>query len=222
MYLCQYCEKEYKSEKRFLAHKCKEKERFDYVKTINGKIAYSIYEKWMYIRFKKNTTIEQFLQTRYFKSFQRFAVFLRNIKGLADTELFLTMVVVNNLDPTLWCENIVFKRYLNYLAEHTSISEKIEQAITTLDNLANQYGCETYEVFNYTTPYVINKLIYEQKISPWILLNSTKFLAFLAGCDSEEEKLITDLIDEREWKMKFTDKPKHVGIIRKCMKELGL
>jgi hypothetical protein len=222
MFTCPYCLKEYKSEARFIAHKCKEKERHEYVKTVNGRIAFSIYEQWMFIKYKKHPTIDQFLQTRYFKSFQRFAVFIRNIKGLADTELFLTMVSVNNLDPTLWCEGIVFKKYLNYLAEHTSPAEKIEQAIITLEKLSKQYNCELCDVFNYVTPYTINKLIYEQKLSPWILLNSSKFLAFLAGCDDEQEKFITDLIDEKVWVKKFTDNPKQVKIIRKCIKELGL
>jgi hypothetical protein len=221
-YQCSYCDAIFKSSVRFLKHNCKEKQRTEEVKTTTGQIAYGFYNKWVKIQYGKISNIETFMLSRYYNAFINFATFIKKIKGLADPDLFIKLMIHNNFPPIMWCNPKVYIKYITYMESTTTTIEKITITLKTLENIAEKNDCELSDVFKYICMFDLIQLIYTQKLSPWVLLPSKKFITYVMLLTEEEQIILDDTINAKIWKQIFDADPKSVKIIRKCLKQLLL
>jgi len=221
-YVCSYCSKAFASDVRFLKHNCKEKQRTTETKTLIGQIAYIFYEKWSKQQYGKTVDTTSFITSRYYKSFIVFANFVKNIKGLAEPDLFIRLMIDNKFPPNMWYNPKVYIKYLTYIETTTSTSDKIVKTLSVLESIADKNNCELSNVFNYTPLSVITQLIYSHKISPWVLLHSKQFIKFIMTLNTEEQTILDDLINPKEWKQTFDTNTKSVKVIKKCLRQLNL
>lgn len=222
LYQCQYCDAIFKSDVRFLKHNCKEKQRAEEIQTVTGQIAYRFYEKWLKMQHRKLYNVESFLRSRHYNSFIKFAIFVRKLKGLVDPDLFLNLMIKNKFPPNMWYDPKVYIRYITYIESTTTPTEKITTTLKTLENIANKHDCELQDVFKYICVSDLVQLIYTQKLSPWVLLPSKRFMMYVASLTEEEQIILDDTINANVWKQTFDADPKSVKIIKKCLRQLML
>jgi len=98
-----------------------------------------------------------------------------------------------------------------------------EITINTLFDLSEEHNCEVSDLFNQLTPNQVIMLLRSRRISPWLLLNSTKFKEFFVKATSQEEKIIMEtIIRPPYWKKKFAANPEAIKSMQIYVKELKL
>lgn len=222
LYECSYCNAVFKSDVRFLKHNCKEKQRAEEVKTVTGRIAYGFYEKWLKLQHGKSSSLESFMISRSYNAFIKFAIFIRKIKGLAEPDLFIKLMIANKFPPPMWYNPKVYILYIQYLESMTTPTEKVTITLKTLEAIADKNERELQDVFNCICVSDLVQLIYAQKLSPWVLLQSKQFMIHIVTLTEEEQIILEDIIDIKIWKQTFDADPKSVKIIKKCLKQLML
>ena len=65
--------------------------------------------------------------------------------------------------------------------------KQAEITINTLFDLSHERECEVADIFDVLTPNEVIQLLRQRRLSPWILLNSTKFKQFFVNRVSSEE-----------------------------------
>jgi hypothetical protein len=196
-------------------------ERDEEVRTPIGQAAHSFYCKWMKAYKRMAPDIAAFLTSKYYMSFIRFAKYVKSVK-LADVDEFILLMKDRDISPTIWTNEQAYSLYLEYLDKVIAPSKQAQITINTLFNIADEYDVEVNKVFTVLHPSEVLQYIRERKFSPWILLHSKEFEKLMLRCDTEQRKLFGDLMRPNYWRLKFSQKPETVELMRRYNKELGI
>jgi hypothetical protein len=221
IYECAYCETTFKTESRFMQHRCKEMIKAEEFKTITGQNAWSFYQKWMLAQHKTVSNPASFMKSRHYNAFIKFASFVKKI-GLADVDVFIQMMKDKSIQPTLWTNDQMYSLYLEYMDRNTTPTKQANLTMKTLSKIADDLDCDISEVFNVAHPTDILETIRSRKLSPWILLRSVKFRAMLERISDEERNLFEHLIRPSYWSAKFQLNPDIVKKMSAYVKEMNL
>lgn len=219
---CKFCQQRFVHEDRFLNHKCKQMIRDEQVRSTEGQAAWVYYQEWMksYQRIVPN--IKSFLHSKYFNAFYRFALFVKTVR-MPDTTMFIKMMREKDISPTIWTNDQVYSLYLEYLDRRGKPEKHAEITINTLFDIAEDNDVDIKDVFTITAPNQIIQLLRQRKISPWILLNSSKFATFFVQRTNPEERIIIEsIIRPTYWKTKFEKHPDVIKKMKKYVQELHL
>lgn len=219
---CEYCGKRFKHEKNLKKHVCEKMKRTKMLQTKKGKAAFMAYQEWMRLKRHLPPSKNTFMESRYYKAFIRFINFSRQV-SLPDTVGYIKLMVSLTMEPSMWSS---LDAYQKYLIKFNKLYSPIEQASMTVDTfiqLSKILDCDMGEVFKYLDGDDVMKMIQAKKLSPWILLFSTKFLLFLSkNTTSEQNILIQNMIKPKKWKQIFQNNPKTVKKMKKIVRELGI
>lgn len=218
---CQYCRVNYATENGLLKHQCKTKERMDQVQTPLGQAAFLFYAKWMRSTGKSIPPISTFTTSRYYESFIRFARFNKAIK-LPAVDVYVQVMKSKDIGPELWTNDTAYGIYLEHMEYNANPNVLAKITSETLEKLSEEYNCEISDVFTKGNKNEIIQLIRERRLSPWILLRSTRFKQFLSTCSDTQLDQVENLIDARYWKKRFTENPKVAQLMTLCAQELGV
>jgi hypothetical protein len=127
-----------------------------------------------------------------------------------------------NISPDLWTDDRAYAIYLEHMEYHIDPLTSIQITTKVLQDLADEYECDVGKVFEVCSNNEIIQLIRERKLSPWILLKSRKFAAFLNKLSEEQLTILENMIDSNFWKKKFNNDPKTVSFVLACIKELEI
>lgn len=222
LYVCEFCQKVYKREVSFLAHECEEMRRVAYSRTATGQSAFHLYNAWMVRKGNGRRDIGTFMQSSKFNAFIKFASMVIKLKGLADADIFMDVMIRGNFDPSSWTNEKVFAVYIEHLNTKLSPIDKFQIAVNTLQNIADTYNCELSDVFNYIPVPLLLTMLFQHKLTPWLLLCSGKFMDYVHGCNDEERRLIDNAISSSIWSVAFKDNAKDVSIIKHVIAELSI
>jgi len=221
-YQCDFCGQRFVREDRFLKHKCKQMERDEQFHSQDGQTAWSYYQSWMKAYRRVVPSPKSFLHSKFFNAFYRFALFVKRAQ-IPDTDIFIRLMREKDISPVLWDNDQVYALYLEHIDRRMGPIRHAEISINTLFDLADDSNVDVSEVFETITPNQLIQLIRQRKISPWILLNSSKFKEFFVSKTTSEEKIILEsIIRPPYWKEKFQTKTKELTAIRKYITELRL
>lgn len=220
-YECKFCNKLYKSEKAFIKHNCKQRVRHVISGTIEGQIAFGLYDKWLFMRHGRYADQDLFKSSRFYNAFISFAKYYKNIKGLPNVDEFIGLMIKLDILPASWTNQKVLSYYLTEMDNQQPI-EKIKKTIDSLDKLANAYECDITDVFEYLEFDTLVSFLKLFKLSPWILLNSKKFMKWLSTLPWEQQYLMDNVIDCDRWKNIFSNDPKNLKFAKQCIIELGI
>lgn len=220
-YECRHCNKLFKKETAFVKHNCKERQRHHELGEINGQIAFGLYERWIYLRHGKNPEIDTFKVSRFYNSFIAFAKYYKAIKGLSHLDEFLLLMIKKDIQPCNWLNDKVLAFYFSEVDNMHPI-DKVKKTIETIINICDAYECDTSECFDYIEFDVMLNFIKLHKLSPWILLNSKKFIKWVSELPWEQQYIMDTSIDSDRWKSTFEKDRINVSFAKKCIKELEL
>lgn len=221
-YVCQFCEKSFAREDRYIAHQCKQRKRDEEIKTPIGQSAWQYYQDWMHSHKRAAPSIETFLSSRYYISFIKFAKFVQSVK-LPDVKTFIWLMKEKDLSPTIWTSNQVYVNYIEYLDRKATPLQQVNITVNTLLELAEKYNTNTGNLFNVIHPNEVINLVRERRLSPWVLLCSGQFKQFYEKRTNPEQRIIlTSLIRAGYWPEKFKKYPEEIEKIKKIVKELEI
>ena len=218
---CDYCNKSYIREAFFLKHKCKERQRIEDFKSITGKSAWQYYKLWMKSHNRPSPNPNSFLSSQYFNTFLKFAKFVKQVK-LPNVDVFIRLMGQKDYPPVMWTMDETYQRYLEYLDFQISPDKMAATTIKQLWDIAELCEVDIGDVFNEVTGNDVIQLLRQRRLSPWILLQSSKFTKFYANTSLEERIIIETLILPAHWMEQFKKKPEIVEKMKKLVLELNL
>lgn len=221
LYECKYCSRTFKREKAFMEHRCKLMDRYLEIETPIGQAAWQFYEKWLKAQRKMAPKIKTFLSSKYYKSFIKFAEFVRQV-GLADTNRFIKMMVEKNILPLFWTADEAYVSYLEYIDRKVTPLQQVAISIKTLIKHADDLEIPVEDVITELPTSDLMQLIRERKLTPWLLLKSTKFNHRMRKAQPHHRELISNLIRYEFWSYKLKKEEKIVKKIEQIVQEYNL
>lgn len=223
LHTCGYCNKGFSAEGWFLKHHCKEMIREEEFASPSGQAAWGYYKYWMKEKFKNFTASSiSFKKSKYFNSFYKFTKFSQKAR-LPDTKLYVKLMVTHKIDPVNWTKDAAYRKYLDYITYKLSPHELIKITVKTLLDEASSAGIDVSKIFDVLTPAEVIQLLYQRKLSPWLLIHSKKFKEFYKiKATSEQQINMQALINPDMWLKKFKKFPKDVEIVKEYIIELGI
>lgn len=223
LYICSYCDKPFKLETWFLKHHCKEMKREEDFKSPTGQAAWGHYKYWVRQKYKSvppdpNT----FKKSKFFNSFYKFTEFSQRAQ-LPNINLYVKLMVAHKIDPVNWIKDLAYRKYLDHITYKSSPRELIKITVKTLLDVAIKKNEDVSNVFEILTPAEVIQLLYQRRLSPWLLIHSKKFADFYNTKASSEQQINMEaLINPDMWVKKFKKFPQDVKIVKEYIIELGL
>lgn len=206
-----------------MRHHCDAMTRIEQFKTIRGRAAHQFYKMWMTKKHHASiVTGEVFMNSTYFTSFYKFAVFTQNTQ-LPDPESFIALMVKKKIDPKFWTHDEAYAKYLEWMTCAMTAEKIIEITVKTIFDIAEVTEIPPGDIFTILSPNEVIQLIQQRRISPWILLNSKKFMEFFRDSTNGEERIILEtLINPEYWSKRFVTHPNDLELAKECVAELEL
>ena len=224
LYQCHYCNKKFKYEKCFLQHKCKMMEREEALRTPIGQAAWNYYQDWMRLQHKRVPDDRAFLKSKFYESFNRFAKFVKQA-DLPTPQTFMKLMIQKDYPPYMWHMNEVYVEYMEHLYYNIPPKEHAEITTETLLKIADAADCDVSEVFDILNASEVIEFLKQRKLSPWILLHSSKFFQFLVKTKKENAEqyiILESVIRPNYWAGRFQKRPDIVKFMKKIVAGLEL
>lgn len=192
-------------------------------KSKKGLSAFNDYKYWLSLRNRRVSKLETFVDSKYYSCFIKLQSWIGE-KGIPDKKLYIRYMLEKNLTPNFWYNNKdLYESFIRHYDETVTPIAMVNTTLSTLYKLADILECDIGEVLQQLLPSEIAKLVFERRLSPWILLLSTKFKHYLHMLnDPSQYVMITSVIDAREWEKKFKKNPEAVAKIKNVISELDL
>jgi hypothetical protein len=222
MFECSYCKTRFLNEENFKKHKCVQESRTKELHTDLGKLAFSHYRTWFDKRNIPPPKKELFIGSKYYKSFIKFAEFSKKM-GIPDNELYIELMSQDSILPQHWYNEDVYDYFLNHLDKECNPETLIRITLQNMEKISNGFECQIKEIFDFLRPSDVIRLIQSRNFSPWVLLLSKRFKAFLQTVPNYEEKrLIEKAINVDRWKTLMEVKRNHIPKTKTYLKQLDL
>lgn len=221
MYDCKYCRKRMVNERAFMAHRCTQMERAEQQNTLIGQTSYLFYKLWFDELKRKAPSHETFLTSAYYRSFTKFAEFVKEV-NLPNPEKYVELMVEQKLAPALWTRNEAYSAYLGWADKQSPPMDQAAITVETLQTLAEQLGVTTGEVFDRLDYGAILTLVQQRKLSPWLLLCSKRFKEWLGKRSIDEQRNFMRLIGVEYWAFKMERAPTVVRELKDIAYALGI
>lgn len=224
LFECSFCRKKFRRENAFIKHRCEKMKRDEALRTPQGQAALSYYRKWLNYQQKRVPDDRAFINSSSYNAFMRFAEFVKKSE-MPTPEEFIRLMLKKNFQPSMWLINEVHSIYMEHLDNNVPPKQLANITMATLCDLADYYDCEIGDVFRYAYPGEVIDLIKKRKLSPWVLLKSSKFMAYLGKIHKshpEHFNHLSVLIRTPYWKKKFQNDPDSLRTMEIIVKETNL
>lgn len=181
MWNCEFCSHDFLSERVFMKHMCKERIRIEELRGPIGQSAYSYYADWMRLNKRSVPPIETFASSMNYNSFIKFAKHVRKVNMPNPSGFVKTMVEHGNIQPVLWCRDNVYAMYLQGYDKIVSPTVQFINSVDVIMEYAKDYECLPKQVFEQIGIEKILDLVQKRKLSPWFLVSSGAFRAYMAS-----------------------------------------
>jgi hypothetical protein len=195
--------------------------RAEEIQTIIGQAAWSYYQGWMKANKRFAHGIESFMTSKYYNSFIKFAKQVKRL-NIPDVNIFIRLMRDKKIQPTLWCKDEVYTIYIEYMDHKLSPLEQAKITISTLFFYADKLNCDVSNIFSIFEPVDVMQLLQQRRLSPWLLLFSSKFKSMIRSASKDQQIVLQSIIRPVFWKKRFDRNPKYVNIMQRYVKELGI
>jgi hypothetical protein len=191
------------------------------IQTPIGQAAYSMYSKWMKMNRRSVPDIDVFKDSRLYTSFVKFARYTQQV-DLADVDVYLRLMVKQNIQPNLWMHDKVYNMYLEYMDYNVCPIERMELMMSTIGDLSEVLNCDVPNVIPSLSPHECQDLLRKRVFTPWLLMKARGFGALYAKCSQEERNIFGELLNTQYWTYMFHKHPDTVAIADNIVAELDL
>jgi len=208
-----------------MKHRCRERERIDELRGPIGQAAYAYYGDWMRLNKRSVPPIETFASSMTYNAFIKFANHVRRVNMPNPPGFVKAMVENGNVQPVLWCRDNVYAMYLQGYDKIVSPTVQFLNSVDVIMDYAKEYECEPKQVFDQIGVIKILDLVQKRKLSPWFLVASGAFRAYMSSRDTAEADRLEGGVQVGAMIMRIQQTPENIGLFTefsKATKELDL
>lgn len=206
---CEYCGKTFKRESTLIAHTCEKKRRWlskEYPETIAGFTAFDLFYRLSMQH--KPKEYKDFVDSQFFSAFVKYGSYCINTRVI-DAEAYTRWLVRKQAKLKDWPTD---RMYMLFVRDHLK-KETVDRALERFVEVASKN--ENFETFWETTNgYVIADWVETGKISPWILICSTRAQGALNAMNEECFNRVANSIDAGYWGKKTQQSPQDAAWVR--------
>lgn len=225
---CHYCKKKMANESVFMKHHCEPKRRTQELMSPVGQAAFGYYNTWMKMKRFSPQTGETFLQSKFFKTFVKFAQMVIDA-NIGTPEKYMELMVAGDVDPTLWCRQQAYALYLEWADKNSDPIEEVQASINYLFDICEKEEILTSEgapdirkILAHLGPQRIITLVRQKRLTPWLLFCAPSFSPILKALDTGERAALSNTINSEYWSEKFKKNAATVNAIKEIAVEIGL
>ena len=167
---------------------------------------------------KNSKTIEDFINSRYYASFIKFARKLMDLRPV-DQGRFIDYVFRNGVKDRDWCKDKVYEAYIVDLLAKEPASRGLERSIQTMETWGQDHDKPFNEFFMHGAPAEATHLVKMGKISPWVLYLAESADHLWDRLSDEQAGIIGSVIDPKIWRAKFEHKKDDCSFTREILRE---
>lgn len=187
-------------------HRCKQKERLDAIDTPQFRAAYQCFDFWHKARGYHTPGKAEFVASKYFKPMMNFVDFSRKME-IPERRGYIQFAARMRLLPNFWCRDDIYAKFMSDFDKLYPPHKQFDLSIKTLARWANMFECEMHEVWKELRFNEILKSIEARKLSPWLVLNSQSFRAYLSTLTPRERIIFDTFIKKDTWVQTFKADP---------------
>jgi len=222
---CEFCSHDFASERTFMKHRCRERERIDELRGPVGQAAYAYYSAWMRLNKRSVPPMETFASSILYNAFIKFANHVKRV-NMPNPDGFVKAMVENgNVQPVLWCRDNVYAMYLQGYDKIVSPTTQFVNSLDLVMEYAKEYECEPNQVFEQIGVTKILDLVQKRKLSPWFLVSSTAFRTYMKSREEMEANRLEGGVQVGAMIMRIQQSPENIALFTefsKACKELDL
>lgn len=209
MIKCEYCGKTFKRESTAAVHMCEKKRRWlskDHPDTRSGFLAFDLfYRLGMQSKPKE---YKDFVESQYFSAFVKFGHYCLST-NVFDQEAFTRWLIRKQAKLKDWSTD---RMYMLFVQDHLK-KESVDRALERFVEVASEtsYFESFWETAN---GYVIADWVETGKISPWIIICSTRAQRALNNMNEECFNRIAATVDANYWGKKVEQNPQDAAWVR--------
>lgn len=185
---CAFCDHAFASERTFMNHRCRERERLDELRSPIGQAAYSYYTEWMKKKKRSAPDIEVFAESVLYSTFVKFAHHVNRVK-MPSPLAFIRLMVESDIQPTLWCRDTAYAMYIQSYDKVIDPPQQFMDSLELAHELAKEHGVQSGEVFQALGVEKLLALVQRKKLSPWFLIASGRFRSFMKSSELHYSQL---------------------------------
>lgn len=223
MFVCTHCKSKFTKEKTLMIHMCEQKRRHLAKDEKHVVLGFYTFNKFYQLNQKSmtNKTYEEFTKSPYYNAFVKFGSFVNNINPLY-TNNFIEWIVKSGVKIDHWCRDELYEKYILELIHTESVETALERSITHMTLWAETNNSEWNHYFSYVSTNRAMFDIKDGKISPWLVLNSSKGKELLNQFRDDQLSAISNIIDPQIWVKKFKKQSNDLELVKKIIKESNL
>jgi hypothetical protein len=206
-----------------LAHACEKRRRWLARDEKQYKMAFIVYSKFYEMSFRgsKPRKYEDFMISKHFGDFVRFAKYLLDIQAI-NPDAFVEFLLKAQVPMKNWFFPFVYEQYIRELNKRETPGNAVERNILLMQQWEIENGHPWHEFFKKVSPALATQYIRSGRLSPWVLYTASTSHELLERMSEEQLKLIEQYVDPRFWKRKFTEQPEDVNFIKTILAEAGV
>lgn len=222
-YRCPFCSKDYKREKSFLDHVCRQKKRFFEKDTKAARFAFAAFVKFHEVHYRGRTppTYEKFIQSSLYDAFLKFGKYILDIDALSPTD-YIDYMVRSQVPIDRWCRDAEYEKYVGQLAMKESPDRALERTCLLMQEWALKEGHDSSDFFRIISVPLAVMWVRSGRISPWVLLNCSSGVELLSKFSDEQMLLTQGALNINMWNGKFKRNMDEVRSIRAALEDAGL
>ncbi len=218
---CEFCKRDYSSEKTLIAHACEKKRRWlwkDEKYATMGFRAYQLfYEVGM--KYKKVKTQEDFIDSQYYSAFIKFGKHLVDINAI-DPIGFTEFLIRTNVRLDDWTLPRPYEIWVRELGRKEHPDRALERNILLMEQWSRETGEEWTDFFRKVNPQLATKWIKTGRLSPWLLFTVGDEL--VERLSDEQLILVQELLEPGFWFKKFDTFEEEVRSIKFNLRSVGV
>ena len=167
---------------------------------------------------KNSKTIEEFIDSRYYTSFIKFARKIMDLRPV-DQSRFVDYVFRSGVKERDWCRDKIYEAYIVDLLAKEPASRGLERSIQTMEKWGQTNDAPFNEFFIHVAPAEATHLVKMGKISPWVLYLAESADYLWDRLSDEQADIIGTVIDPKIWRARFELKKDDCSFTRDILKE---
>lgn len=222
-YQCGHCKKAFSNERTLSAHMCVKKRRYLDKDNVASRMGLELFRRFYELNTasKKPKTVEDFIDSKYYASFIKFARYLMDIRPV-DQARFVDFVFQSGVKDRDWCKDRVYESYVLDLLQKEPASRGLERTLQTMQSWGESTGNNFTEFFKQVAPSEATLMIRLGKISPWVIYLAETADHLWTRLSEEQADMITNIIDPKIWRAKFQIKKDDCNFVREMLAEAGI
>jgi hypothetical protein len=215
-YTCKWCKKSFARERTLSSHMCEKKRRWAESDSRESQLAFNVwndFRKHVSPNIKKDKSIEDFIQSKDYVAFIKFARHLIDLRPI-DPNAFIKWLFKMGIDMRDWSKAGTYYLYQSELNKKETVERAVERSVLFIEKWSTENGYAWRNFFKRVPVVSAMNFIVMGRISPWLLYALDSAQEMLGRMEPGQLEYIARSIDTEWWHEKINKNPDQVQWIR--------